>query len=118
MRDQFTKLFALFLTLFLTSPVFAQSQEEVSSSSCAAPIYRTDVRPDSSGPATDVILGMHLMDLTEINDVNQTISVDVAVKMQWWDSRLATLGGCNLPKGAVWFPEMIMKNSGRIFVVN
>lgn len=115
MRDQFTKLFALFLTLFLTSPVFAQSQEEVSSSSCAAPIYRTDVRPDSSGPATDVILGMHLMDLTEINDVNQTISVDVAVKMQWWDSRLATLGGCNLPKGAVWFPEMIMKNSGRIF---
>ncbi len=115
MPDQLTKLFALLLTMVLAYPLSAQSQEEVSSSSCAPPNYRTDVRPESSGPPTEVTLGMRLMDLTEINDVNQTISVDVAVKMQWTDSRLAALDGCNLPKDAVWFPEMTMKNSGRIF---
>jgi hypothetical protein len=115
MQNQLTRLLTLLLMMICAYPLSAQSQETVGSSFCAPPGYRTDVRPDSSGPPTEVILGMRLMDLTDINDVNQTISVDVAAKMQWTDSRLAALDGCILPKDAVWFPELIMKNSGRIF---
>lgn len=110
-----TKLVTLFFAIALAFPSVAQSQERVSEDVCAPPGYRTEVRPDSSGPPTEVTIGMRLMDLTEINDVNQTISVDFAIKMQWIDSRLAGLSGCNLPKEEVWFPEMIMENSGRIF---
>jgi hypothetical protein len=115
MQNRLTKLLTLLLTMVLAYPLSAQSQQTVGSSSCAFPGYLTDVRPDSSGPPTEVIMGMRLMDLTEINDENQTISLDVAVRMQWTDSRLAALDGCMLPKDAVWFPELVMKNSGRIF---
>lgn len=58
---------------------------------------------------------MRLADLLEINDVDQTITVDVIIRMQWTDARLADMAGCKVPVSEIWFPELIMKNSGRIF---
>ncbi|MEP2027314.1 MAG: hypothetical protein ABJI96_01250 [Paracoccaceae bacterium] len=110
-----TKFFALFLIAAFALPVPASAQETTPENPCGPPTYRTEVRPNSSEQPTVVSMGMRLLDLTEINDVDQTISVDFAVKMQWVDSRLASFGGCNLPIDQVWFPEMTMKNSGRMF---
>ena len=40
---------------------------------CAAPDVRTDVRPNADGPPAEVSVGIRMADLTEINDVAQTL---------------------------------------------
>ena len=82
---------------------------------CAAPGYRTDVRPDPKGPPTEVNLGVRVVDLLEINDVNQTITLDMALQFNWNDPRLAHLEGCELPVSQVWHPQLVLENSGRMF---
>ena len=108
MRATLNVLVACLLAVFAIGPAVAQSP-------CAPPGYRIDVRPDPSGPATVVSLGMRVVDLLEINDVNQTISVDIAFRMSWTDDRLAGWEGCKLSVNDIWFPNLIMKNSGRMF---
>lgn len=92
----------------LTGPAMAQDP-------CAPPALRTDVRPGPSDEPTEVALAMYVIDLIEINDVNQTISADVAMRMQWRDERLAALAGCRMPVSAIWYPNLMLLNSGRIF---
>ncbi|MFD3190197.1 hypothetical protein ACFMPD_07975 [Sedimentitalea sp. HM32M-2] len=105
-------LVGLVLALAGNAPVaFAQS----GAAACAPPGYPTDVRPGGSGPPTQVSLGMRVVDLLDIDDVNQTITVDVAVRMSWTDPRLADWAGCKLSISDIWFPNMMLKNSGRIF---
>jgi hypothetical protein len=103
----------LVLSLFL--PSFATAQSGAEPVACAPPNYRTDTRPDASGASTVVDLGVRVVDLLEINDVNQTISVDVAVRMRWTDPRLKDWEGCRLSILDIWFPELGLKNSGRLF---
>jgi len=106
---------ACFLGLLMLMPLAAWSQEATGVDPCAPPTYRTDVRPNSSGPATEITVGMVIVDLLEINDVNQTITLDMAVRMRWMDPRLADWEGCKLSVNDIWFPEMVMKNSGRVY---
>lgn len=103
------------LAIAIAAPTGAEEHVVTGTNACPPPGYRTDVRPDPNGPPTPVTLGMRMLDLTEINDVNQTISVDLAMRMQWTDPRLADWEGCRLSKEAIWFPELVMKNSGRKF---
>jgi hypothetical protein len=56
-----------------------------------------------------------VVDILEINDVNQTITLDIAVRMTWRDPRLAQWAGCKLSIGSIWFPRLMLRNSGRIF---
>lgn len=109
------RLLSCFLLLIIAIPMAVAAQPVPEPSPCAVPAIRTDVRPDPKGPPTDVTIGMRLADLLEINDVNQTITVDVMIRMQWTDPRLAELGGCKVSISDIWFPLLIMKNSGRIF---
>lgn len=59
--------------------------------------------------------GIRVLDVLEINDVDQTITIDLAVRMRWTDARLADWAGCRLSIRDVWFPELALKNSGRMF---
>ena len=77
---------------------------------CAAPGYRTDVRPDPKGPPTEVNLGVRVVDLLEISDVNQTITLDMALQFNWNDPRLAHLEGCELPVSQVWHPQLVLES--------
>ncbi len=113
---RFVLLVGIFLMMALTSlPETVMAQTPEPSDPCAAPNYRTDVRPGPKGQRTEVKLGARVVDLLEINDVDQTITLDVALRMQWHDPRLASLAGCKLPIRDIWFPQLIMKNSGRMF---
>jgi hypothetical protein len=84
-------------------------------SACSPPGYRTDIRPDHNGPPTEVTLGVRMADLSEIDDVKQTITVDFVVRRQWVDTRLIGWEGCRLATTDIWFPELALKNSGRMF---
>lgn len=104
----------LSLLSWVAGPGLAQ-QAEPASDPCAVTGIRTDVRPDHKGPATQVSLSALLADLREINDVDQTITVDLVFRMKWKDARLIPYAGCQLPKSSVWFPELVLRNSGRLF---
>jgi hypothetical protein len=110
-------LFRMFVLMALIAalPFVGPSQAAAQNNGCEAPDFRTDVRPASKGPATPVALGMRVADILEIDDVNQTITVDLAIRMRWTDPRLADLAGCKLSISSVWFPELILRNSGRLF---
>jgi hypothetical protein len=82
---------------------------------CAVPSLRTDERPGAGGPPTEVLVGMRMVDLTDIDDVSQTLTGDFAVFQRWTDPRLAGLTGCELPLDAIWTPGLRFVNSGRLF---
>lgn len=82
---------------------------------CTASNTRTDIRPDPIGTPTIVRTGIRAVDIREINDVDQTITIDLAIRRVWTDQRLSHLEGCRMPSDSIWFPEFILTNSGRIF---
>lgn len=100
----------LALTL-MCLPELASAQDP-----CAPPDIQTDVRPEPHDGPTKVSVGAYVIDLREINDVDQTISLDVAIRMKWTDPRLADLAGCKLLTSDVWYPMLALRNSGRIFL--
>jgi hypothetical protein len=100
----------------LTGTSFAADEHVApGNSACSPPGYRTDIRPDHNGPPTKVTLGIRMADLSAIDDVNQTITVDFVVRRQWVDTRLIGWEGCRLATADIWFPELVLKNSGRMF---
>ena len=46
-------------------------------------------RPNVGGEATEVTIGVYLIDIDEIDDVHQRYNVDMFVNIAWWDPRLA-----------------------------
>ncbi|MDK3074390.1 hypothetical protein QO034_14915 [Sedimentitalea sp. JM2-8] len=115
MRQTIFSLLCCLFAVLVVTPLAATAQQAQEQNPCALPSYRTDVRPDPTGEPTEVLIGMRLVDLLAINDVDQTISLDLSIRMQWTDSRLAAWEGCKLPIGSIWFPKLALKNSGRIF---
>lgn len=103
------------VAILLASMASAQSDPSSEGDPCAAPNVRTDVRPDAGGPPTEVSVGIRMMDLTEINDVSQTLTGDFAVRITWTDPRLAHLEGCEISLDNIWSPGLVFVNSGRMF---
>jgi len=115
MRCTPTLLTTLIIAIALLAPLVVNAQSATDEITCPTPNYRTDERPDRSGTPTEVLFGTRIADLLEINDVDQTITIDVAIRLRWKDSRLAGLEGCKLSIRDIWFPALMMKNSGRMF---
>lgn len=113
------RIFALLFLLALTSIAHSQTRQETASASdhrtCAVPDLRTHIRPDPEGVPTVILTGVRVIDIREINDVDQTITIDLAIRRMWQDDRLAGLEGCKLDVASVWFPELVLLNSGRLF---
>ena len=82
---------AFWLAGLLASVAFAHSDAAEGELPCAATNIRTDVRPRADGPPTEVAVGMYMIDLTAINDPNQTLTGDFGVLLTWTDPRLARL---------------------------
>jgi hypothetical protein len=76
-------------------------------------------RPNPSGAATLVTLGIYLFDIDEIDDVNQRFGVDMFIVIAWHDPRLALpederIGqNRTLPMDEIWTPRgMIVNDRG------
>ncbi|MCP4259959.1 MAG: hypothetical protein GY774_20960 [Planctomycetes bacterium] len=105
----------LCLAVVLDATVYARSSPTAEDDPCAAPHVRTDVRPDAGGPPTKVAVGIYMVDLMEISDINQTLTGDFAVILNWTDPRLAHLKGCEILLDDIWSPGLVFVNSGRKF---
>ncbi len=101
--------------LLLASVTSAQVRPNADAEACENPNIRIDVRPNADGPATVISVGFRMMDLTEINDVKQTLTGDFAVLLSWTDARLSQFQGCEIALDKVWSPSVVFTNSGRLF---
>jgi hypothetical protein len=73
-------------------------------------------RPNASGPPTEISIGIYLLDIYEIDDVNQLFGVDMFVNVAWQDSRLALLENLRtgqyrrIPQDEIWTPRLLIVN--------
>ena len=97
--------------LVVSAPCFAQTAIEAG---CDLPGYSPSARPDPSGTATEVGVGLMLIDLSKISDVNQSITLDALLTLQWTDRRLSSVVGCRYDVAAIWTPEIHLLNSATV----
>jgi hypothetical protein len=73
-------------------------------------------RPNSSGPATVVTLGIYLFDIDHIDDASQQFSVDMFAAISWHDPRLALPENeragqtRTVPVDQIWIPRGLIAN--------
>ena len=106
---------ALLFTLVLGALAAAEGAPAAAEDPCVVPGMRTVERPGADGPPTEVLVGVRMVDLMDIDDVSQTLTGDFAVFQRWVDPRLAGLGGCEISLDAIWTPRLRVVNSGRLF---
>ncbi len=109
---------ALALGLFCACAVAAQNTETGSAvaATCDSPGIKPDLRPNDGGPPVDVMVGLRLVDVTDIKDIDQTITIDFLVFYSWTDPRLTNFAGCLFDLAEVWTPAIDIINSGRLFL--
>jgi hypothetical protein len=86
-----------------------------SASSCKLPELNLWERPLVAGAPTKVALGLFLIDIIDIDDVEQQIATDFEVIQTWTDPRLEGLDACRFDLSQVWSPDLTFVNSGRLF---
>jgi len=101
--------------LLLASVASAQVRPNAQAQACQIPNVRIDVRPNADGPPTVISVGLRMVDLTEINDVKQTLTGDFAIRQSWTDTRFSQFAGCEIALDKVWSPSLVFLNSGRLF---
>ena len=106
---------AVLLAFSLVPISHGQGHTMIEKTPCTLPDIQIDQRPDPEGPPTKVSVGIRMFDLSEINDVKQTLSGDFVVRLTWTDPRLSGFAGCQVPLSKVWSPQLDFFNSGRLF---
>ncbi len=99
---------ALIWLLALAAPAFGQQGAEAS---CALPDYESSVAP---GEPVEISVGLMLTNLGQISDIDQTVSLDAFLTLQWVDQRLAGTVGCHYDESTVWTPGIQLFNSADI----
>lgn len=83
---------------------------EGTSAPCPSPGQFSPVRPASDEGPTKVGIGLYLIDITTLDDVQQFFTADLYLVLQWKDPRLADprrgkgYASCSLPLDRVWNP--------------
>ena len=73
--------------------VFVSAAEPEQSINCVAGERTSADRPDALGTSTVVRLGISVMDVLSIDDLNQSVELDLIVYIEWTDPRLTSLPG-------------------------
>lgn len=100
------------LILFFSVALFAPSLAAVE---CNLADIKANETPIQGGQPTAVAVGLRLFDVTEIEDINQTVAVDFMVIQEWSDQRMAAFEGCEYKIDQVWTPQIDVANTGRLF---
>jgi len=73
------------------------------------------IRPDPEGQATRVLIGVFVVDISEIDDAKQTFKADIYVMLRWKDPRQASSEvRRNKPLADVWHPPLLIVNRRNI----
>ena len=93
---------SLALALICLSAASALGQETAN--------YDLTVRPDPVGVPTEVSIGVFVLDLVVIDDLEQEFTADLFANVRWQDARLAASGASSaervLPLAQVWNPAV------------
>jgi len=90
------------------------------STGCEVPSGISVKRPDPKGVPTKVSIGTYVNKILDINDIQQTFTADIFVRVQWKDPRLVdksqggSLAGCKVLLDDVWNPRLLFLNSGTL----
>jgi hypothetical protein len=119
--NSWTRLILFFFIILLPVSVFAQAPgSENSGIDCSIPKIFKTTRPDSEGIKTPVKIGLYIIDIKGINDVEQTFKADVFINVSWRDPRLSenslgrSLEECVFTLKDLWNPPFfaVNRNSG------
>lgn len=102
-------LLATTLLLFFAIPATA---DDSMFARCDLGDYQPSMRPNPPGAPTEITLGLALADLIAINDIDQTVTMNVLLTTAWTDRRLSEVSGCRYPYSRVWTPALQLINSG------
>ena len=106
------------LAALVLCPAMSLSQEE-----CAIPPTVAAARPRPEEGPTPVRVGVYVIDLTHVKEVEKTFTGDVHFTLRWEDPRLSaavlgrSLAGCPLRLEHIWDPAVFivnMRNADRI----
>lgn len=82
---------------------------------CELEGIQPNIRPGDGNKPVEVSVGLRLLDVTAIEDIDQTITVDYLLVQTWVDRRLEGYAGCRFNPDEVWYPKIDILNSGRLF---
>ena len=104
----------LALAWLLTAPSLAAGM--TSDPACRLPPGIVTSRPEAQGPATPVRVGLFVLDVTSIDELTESFTVDLLMIVRWQDPRLsraslgASLEGCIFQLEDVWHPRIGIVN--------
>ena len=87
---------------------------------CSVPPSLRESRPDPPGTATEVGVGIYMIDVVAVEDRSQAYTADFHLQLGWTDYRLSeqalgrSLAGCNLTLGDIWNPNFRVSNTRRL----
>ncbi len=100
------------LTLAFASSSFAQDGSAAGVAGRIAP-----PRPEAGAGPTRVSVGLYVIDISKINDVDQSMTADFAFRATWRDPRLASTGDQlrEFSLSSVWSPRLTVINKRRVW---
>jgi len=116
-------LLRLIVSFMLVVPVAAKAHPAATKiKSCAVPPGIAATRPGAKGSPIHVLVGLYVLDIKHIKDVEHSFSADFILTVRWKDSRLIdksrglSLAGCLVGLDDVWDPQALLLNRGTISV--
>ncbi len=108
-------LVRLILPFMMAVPVAVESAPDVTETApCVVPPRIADRRPDPGGVPTRVSVGLHVLNIANINDVAQSFTARFALRVKWKDPRLIGLSHCEFRLDEVWNPRVRFLNEGDV----
>jgi len=105
------RLLLVFLALAL-SPLTQGATEAGAGLDCQFPDSVRHSRPDAGRGATEIRVGVYLIDIPRIDDADQSYVADIFLRYEWQDPRLANGRDmpCTLPAENIWNPGVMAVN--------
>jgi hypothetical protein len=74
-------------------------------------MIKKELRPDPKGVPTKIKVGLYVIDISSVNDAEQTFTADIYASVVWNDPRLAGKGYRKMRvEELLWYPHMILLN--------
>jgi len=92
-------------------------QDDLTKTDCSVPQGLQGVRPHAAGPPEEIKIGLFVIDIQKISDIEQTYDADFFMLVSWNDPRLslASLGrslkDCRILFDHIWHPLFLDANS-------
>lgn len=105
-------LLLLCVTIFANEVASAENAPSFPADPCYIPPNLTRNPPESNGQPVQVKIGVLLIDVVEIDDVTESFTADLKIRVRWKDPRLSaaalghSLEHCRVSREDIWNPDI------------